>query len=328
MESNPGETPTKKKKVRISLEPTREVPKRAAAEKQVVESEDEDGENVAAKKKKRTAKKSKKSPAKGKAKASAEYEVEKIVDDKKDGGKILYRIRWKGFKASDDTWEPITKLSCPEKIAAYKASKVAEDSGDYDVEKIMGEMFKDGKRLFFVKWKGYSEDDNTWESEESVSCHDLVAKFRDLCSSGKKRTADEAKITSKKSPVAAKKEKVTPMKAKASAKKSPKKGKATTKSPKKATRAAEAVIEDSDVDDNVDMPEYDADDGNEEGELITGDDLEYEVEKIVKERKIDGHKEYLIRWKGCSAKEDTWEHENNMTCPNILNEFMKKKKKK
>lgn len=326
LESNPDETPTKKKKVRISLEPTREVPKRAAVGKLLTESDDEDGNNVAPKKRKKSAKKGKKSPAKGKKKAaSVEYEVDEIVDDRMDGTKILYRIRWKGFKAADDTWEPLSKLSCPEKIHAYKASKAAADPTDYEVEKIMGEMFKNGERFFYVKWKGYPEEDNSWQSEEEVSCYDLIAKFRELCRSGeKKRTATEAKIsTPKKSPVAAKKAKLTTVKTKAAMKMSPKKAKATTKSPKKSKRT---VVVESD-DDNIEMPEYEGNDGNEEGELITGDDLEYEVEKIVKERNADGHKEYLIRWKGCSSKEDTWEHENNMTCPNILNAFLKKKKK-
>lgn len=34
-------------------------------------------------------------------------------------GKRLFRIRWKGFKESDDTWEPEATLSCPDIVKKY-----------------------------------------------------------------------------------------------------------------------------------------------------------------------------------------------------------------
>ena len=33
----------------------------------------------------------------------------------------------------------------------------------------------------------------------------------------------------------------------------------------------------------------------------------YEVEKIIKRRIVRGRREYLIKWKGYSEKESTWE---------------------
>ena len=41
------------------------------------------------------------------------YQVEKIVDDKldKDGVTILYKTRWKGYAAADDTWEPTENVA-------------------------------------------------------------------------------------------------------------------------------------------------------------------------------------------------------------------------
>lgn len=34
-------------------------------------------------------------------------------------GKRLFRIRWKGFKEADDTWEPEATLSCPDIVKKY-----------------------------------------------------------------------------------------------------------------------------------------------------------------------------------------------------------------
>ncbi len=38
------------------------------------------------------------------------FEVEKILDKKKDGRKIFYLIKWLGFSDSENTWEPVSNL--------------------------------------------------------------------------------------------------------------------------------------------------------------------------------------------------------------------------
>jgi len=41
-------------------------------------------------------------------------------------------------------------------------------------------------------------------------------------------------------------------------------------------------------------------------------EMEYEVEKILSKRKRYGKVEYLVRWRGYMAEEDTWEKEGNL----------------
>ena len=38
------------------------------------------------------------------------YEVESIIDSKRFGRTIKYRVRWRGYNADNDTWQPIQSL--------------------------------------------------------------------------------------------------------------------------------------------------------------------------------------------------------------------------
>jgi len=51
---------------------------------------------------------------------------------------------------------------------------------------------------------------------------------------------------------------------------------------------------------------------------------EWEVEKIMNKRKVQGRDKYLVRWKGCTAQEDTWESRENLkNAMELVEEFEK-----
>ena len=49
---------------------------------------------------------------------------------------------------------------------------------------------------------------------------------------------------------------------------------------------------------------------------------EWEIEKILNEKKIRGVEKYLVRWKGFTAEHDTWERREDLgNAKEVLKEF-------
>lgn len=53
---------------------------------------------------------------------------------------------------------------------------------------------------------------------------------------------------------------------------------------------------------------------------------EFEVEKLLAHYKRKGEMVYLVRWKNYGKEYDSWEGEDNLKCPKILNAYKKSKK--
>jgi len=142
-----------------------------------------------------------------------EYEVELIAEKRIRKGKIEYLVKWKGWEdPSDNTWEPVANLECPEIIEAYE-KKLAGDksSGGSAVktekrksttesvdstkkkakvesrpkgfsrglqpEKIIGATNDPGELYFLIKWKGSDEADLVPAKEANVKIPQVVIKF-------------------------------------------------------------------------------------------------------------------------------------------------------
>ncbi|KAF9166998.1 hypothetical protein BGX21_010607 [Mortierella sp. AD011] len=53
-----------------------------------------------------------------------------------------------------------------------------EDEGEeYEVEKVVGHKRERGVLSFLLKWQGYDDADNTWETSDNLSCEELINEY-------------------------------------------------------------------------------------------------------------------------------------------------------
>ncbi|CAI9612852.1 unnamed protein product [Staurois parvus] len=75
------------------------------------------------------------------------FEVESILDSKIEGGKVFYRVRWKGYDSSGDTWEPEAHLDdCKEVLLEFRKkqaeSKLKAAKKESSPKLSLGDLFE------------------------------------------------------------------------------------------------------------------------------------------------------------------------------------------
>nr|VZI52731.1 unnamed protein product [Spirometra erinaceieuropaei] len=191
------------------------------------------------------------------------------------------------------------------------SDEIAED--EYQVERITKVRIRNGRKEYFLKWKGYPEEENTWEPEENLDCPDLIKEFEERMKKERGPTTPSRPSTSA----------VTRQRGKSSTA-SPGSSSDATVEPakgKKRSRLSASAGEDEDSASESKKSAEETPKSATPSKTARGFSRGLKPDRIIGATDSSGELMFLIKWKDSSEADLVPAREANVKCPQTVIRF-------
>lgn len=103
-----------------------------------------------------------------------EFEVEDLIAKGRIGRRIWYKVKWKGYPESDNSWVKKKDVGTGA-IKAYEI-KHPEGEGEFRFDQVISKTDIDGVTLYEVRWQGQPATENIWVEKSDLPAK-IVATF-------------------------------------------------------------------------------------------------------------------------------------------------------
>jgi len=187
---------------------------------------------------------------------------------------------------------------------------------EYCVETILGKRTRHSKTEYFLKWIGYSEDDNTWEPVEHLDCKELIEEFEEKFRQKKKKDQQVPRRKCSLSQITA--------------------HSTVTSGTSSAAGPSKEVKSDSLISKKICVKSIKLKNSDENNHTVDGKQntifgnsfrflqkypLEKTAERIIGATDADGTLMFLIKWKGTHEADLVVAQEAHMMCPQVVIQF-------
>ncbi|KAJ4176397.1 hypothetical protein NW755_014438 [Fusarium falciforme] len=102
-----------------------------------------------------------------------EFEVESLVAKGRIGRRVWYKVRWKGYPESDNSW--VKKKDIGTGATANYEAKHPCGRDEFKFETLVSKKEIEGVTLYEAKWQGQPSSENMWVDKWDVGAKAVLA---------------------------------------------------------------------------------------------------------------------------------------------------------